>query len=279
MSRLAIATCRGDNVDIDSPVLLEALTRAGFDAQLCVWDDQSVDWESFDLTIIRSTWDYAPRRDEFLAWAQARSRLLNPFAVVEYSTDKHYLADLAAQGAPVVPSTFVEVGQLPKFPNGDFVVKPAVGAGSIDADRYRADEIDRATAHVADLHARGRCALIQPYVASVDSDGELALVFIDGQFSHAMRKGAMLNTPADDRDPLFRREQMSRTDASPDALSVATSLVSGRFADLLYARVDLVRGPEGWLLMELELVEPSLFLTFEPAAADTLAAAITRRLA
>jgi len=277
MSRIAIATCRGDNIDIDAPVLTAALDRAGLDSELLVWDDPSVDWNAYDLVVIRSTWDYAPQRDRFLAWAQGIARLHNPYDVIVSSTDKHYLADLAARDVPVVPSVFCEIGDTPLFPEGDFVVKPAIGAGSIDADRYRSDEHERALAHVTDLHARGRSVLVQPYVASVDDRGELALVFIDGVFSHAMRKGAMLNTPADERDFLFRREQMSRTEAPLDAIALASELVA-EVGQLLYTRVDLVMGERGWQLMEFEMVEPSLFLTFAPEAADALAAAISRRL-
>jgi len=275
---VAIATCRGENVDVDSPVLLAALERAGVPAALCVWDDESVDWESFDLVVLRSTWDYARQRERFLTWARQRANLLNPYDVVAYSSDKHYLADLQAKGIATVPSVFCEVGDTPVFPSGDFVVKPAVGAGSIDAERYRRGDVERATAHVARLHAAGRSVLIQPYVVTVDYFGEHAVIFIDGKYSHAMNKGAMLNTPADDRDALFRREQMSRDIDEPEALEVAERILAD-FGDLLYARVDFVAAPSGWLVMELELVEPSLFLTFEPTAADRLAAAIRRRLA
>jgi glutathione synthase/RimK-type ligase-like ATP-grasp enzyme len=275
--RVAIATCRGDNVDVDSPVLLAALERAGVDAELCIWDDVSVDWESYDLTVLRSTWDYARQRDRFLAWARQRTNLLNRYDIVEYSSDKHYLADLTAKGFNTVPSSFCEVGEIPQFPSGDFVVKPAVGAGSIDAERYRRGAFEAASAHVARLHEAGRSVLIQPYVATVDYFGEHAVIFIDGQYSHAMNKGAMLNTPADDRDALFRREQMQRDVDEPEALAIAEQLLAD-FGDLLYARVDFVAAPSGWQVMELELVEPSLFLTFEPSAADRLAEGIRRRV-
>ena len=98
MSRVAVATCAGENVDPDSPILLAALERHGLEAHLCVWDEPDVEWASFDLTVLRSTWDYAPRRGEFLAWARSVERLANPYEVVEYSSDKHYLLDLAARG-------------------------------------------------------------------------------------------------------------------------------------------------------------------------------------
>jgi glutathione synthase/RimK-type ligase-like ATP-grasp enzyme len=279
VSRLAIATCAGDDVDVDTPFLLDACRRGGLDATMAVWDDPAVEWDGFDLTVIRSTWDYAPRRDEFLAWARRTPRVLNPYDVIEYSTDKHYLADLASRGVRVAGSVFCDVGATPEFPMGDFVVKPCVGAGSIDADRYSDRDHDAARAHVARLHAHGRDVVIQPYLHSVDVEGERAMVFIDGVFSHAMTKGAMLNVTQLDRNALFRREQMSLATAEPDALAAAEAALAAIGAsELLYARVDLVRDEGEWTLMELELVEPSLFLSYYEPAADALVAAIARRL-
>ncbi|HSN02507.1 MAG TPA: hypothetical protein VLS91_03385 [Acidimicrobiales bacterium] len=286
--RVAVATCAGE-IDPDSDLLLAALGDLGVDARLCAWDDAGVDWNGFDLTVVRSTWDYASRRDEFLAWARGVARLANPYAFIEYSSDKHYLFDLANRGYAVVDSLVVAVGEEPVFPAGDFVVKPCVGAGSIDADRYRAEEIDRALAHVASLHARGRDVLIQPYVASVDEVGETALIFIGGEFSHAMNKAAMLNEPAPTRDRLYREERMSRSVAPVAARALAEEVLAEVEAELAtgpidavvgaltYGRVDVVETESGWTVMELELVEPSLFLRYDDAAAAKLAAAILRR--
>lgn len=280
MTRVAIATCAGDNVDPDAPLLLDALEREGLAGELCVWDDPRVDWNGFELTVVRSTWDYALRRDEFLDWARPITRLCNPYWALEYSTDKHYLDDLHRRGYHVVPSQFCDVGVRPVFPEGDFVIKPCVGAGSVDAERYRGDELDRARAHVARLHALGRDALIQPYVASVDDLGERALVFLDGSFSHAVTKGAMLNVPPTNRHARFRREQVVLASGEPDAVAFARAVLDDvRFDELLYARVDLVRLGGAWALMELELVEPSLFLSHHGAAATQLARAIGSRAA
>jgi glutathione synthase/RimK-type ligase-like ATP-grasp enzyme len=276
---VAIATCRVVDIDPDAPLLLAALAAQGVHGELAAWDDERVDWSSYDLVVIRSTWDYTARRDQFLAWAKALARLENPYPVLEYSSDKHYLADLIARGHRVVPSTFVDVGREAAFPDGDFVVKPCVGAGSMDAERYGAGEHEAALRHVALLHERGRDALVQPYVSSVDEQGERGLVFVDGQFGHAMTKNAMLNTPAPDRHHLFRHEQMSKVDVDPEALRLATDVLADLgFDHLLYARVDLVADDEGWLLMELELVEPSLYLSYDEGTARHLAAAIKRRV-
>jgi glutathione synthase/RimK-type ligase-like ATP-grasp enzyme len=277
--RVAVATCEGEDVDPDSPRLLQALDAHGMRGQLCVWDDPSVDWDAFDLTVVRSTWNYAARRNEFLDWARSIRHLMNPYEVIEYSTDKHYLADLASRGHRVVPSTFCDVGATPNFPDGPFVVKPCVGAGSMDVERYGAGQYQEATRHVRALHAAERDVLIQPYVASVEELGERALVFIGGLFSHAMTKGAMLNVTALDRHALYRREQMSLATGEPDAVAYATHLLGeSRFAGLLYGRVDLVRLDGEWALMELELAEPSLFLGFDERAGDRFAQAIRARI-
>jgi glutathione synthase/RimK-type ligase-like ATP-grasp enzyme len=258
---------------------MAALEAGGVEATLAVWDDSSVNWDEFALVVIRSTWDYATRRDEFLAWARSIHHLFNPYGVIEYTTDKHYLRDLEAHGLRIVPSHFCDVGAKPAFFDGDFVVKPCIGAGSMDASRYTEHDHDKAARHVADLHAKGRDALIQPYVEAVDVEGERALIFIDGAFSHAMTKGAMLNVSQLDRSKLFRLEQMSLAQPEPDAVRFAQAVLSAKgFSHLLYARVDLVRMDEGWAVMELELAEPSLFLTYDDQAANKLTQAIATRL-
>jgi glutathione synthase/RimK-type ligase-like ATP-grasp enzyme len=278
VSVVAIATCGVENLDPDSPVLLGALAGVGVAGELAVWDGD-VDWSRFDLVVVRSTWDYTSRREQFLEWARSLTRVENPYPVLEYSSDKHYLADLAARGHRVVDSRFVHRGAEPVFPDGDFVVKPSVGAGSMLAERYGPHQHDQARDHVTALHEGGRDALVQPYVSSVDSAGERGLVFVEGQFCHAMAKRAMLNTPAAERHQLFRREQMSKVDVDDDAVGVARHVLEDLgFEHLLYARVDLVRDDEGWLLMELELVEPSLYLSYDDETARRFAAAIKSRL-
>ncbi len=197
------------------------------------------------------------------------SRLENPYSVIEYSSDKIYLADVEARGLPIIPSHFVAVGETPEFFVGDFVVKPRVGAGSNDALRFREGEEEAATRHIEALHEKGRDVLIQPYIHSVDTIGERALIFIDGEYSHAIAKGAMLNVPPDERDFAYRRKQVGALTAEDDAISTASRVLSTMgFDSLLYARVDLVATIRGWLVMELELVEPSLFLPFSEVAAS-----------
>ncbi|MFI5035054.1 MAG: RimK family alpha-L-glutamate ligase [Acidimicrobiales bacterium] len=277
MRRVALATCAPGGLDPDEPALLAALGAEGIAARAVPWDAR--DPFDDDLVIVRSTWDYSARLGEFLEWAASVPRLANPYPVLAYSADKAYLGDLADRGHPVVATTFVPVGQSPTFPEGDVVVKPRVGAGSRGAARYGARERPAAIAHVARLHAAGRDALVQPYVTSVDEVGERALVFIDGAFSHAMTKAAMLNVDEAQRTFSYRLGRVSLARAEPDALALARAVLADQPADLLYARVDVVRDARGWVVMELELVEPSLFLAGAAGAAAALARAVARRVA
>jgi glutathione synthase/RimK-type ligase-like ATP-grasp enzyme len=277
---VAIVTCSIKDLDPDQPLLLDALSRVGVHSAAVAWDDAEVNWSSFDLVVLRSPWDYAPRRDEFLTWARGVDNLVNPFEVIERNTDKHYLTELARGGVAVIETQFVDVGQAPTWPTGDFVVKPAVGAGSFDAERYSGSTHDEAFAHVQRLHAAGRDVMVQPYVASIDEHGETAVIFIDGQFAHAMNKGAMLNVTENDRSALFRREQMRPIEIDEAVLGAASTALRALEAhELLYARVDLVQIDDVWTVMEVELTEPSLFLEFRPKFADVLATAIYQRIA
>ena len=275
---VAVATSLDTDLDPDSPTLFRALGDAGVSAQLCRWDDESVRWNDFDLTVIRSTWNYPSRRTEFLEWASTIERLENPFDAVSYSSDKHYLADLEAKGLRIIPSHFCDVGETPEFFAGDFVVKPCVGAGSNDVTRYHENEHDRARLHVKALHDAGRDALIQPYIHSVDTLGERALIFINGHYEHAMAKAAMLNVSAVERTFSWRQTRMTLVDGEDDAVAFGEKVLATKgFSTLLYARVDLVAMLGGWAVMELELVEPSLFLLHHEPAAHALAAAIAAR--
>jgi len=256
--------------DDEAPLLSEALRRRGVEAASAVWDDPAVDWAGFDLVVVRSTWDYPDRRERFLAWAESLPHVLNPPPVLRWNTDKRYLEQL---GPAVVPSTFLEPGASFRAPDFAFVVKPSVGVGSIGAARYDAGDA-RAERHVAQLHAAGKTVLVQPYLDAVDREGELAVVFVGGRFSHAVRKEALLAAGSGPATGLYLEETMSAAEASPRELAVAEeALAAVPFPreDLLYARVDLLPGP---LVLEVELTEPSLFIGYADGAAERFAEAI-----
>ena len=285
LPRIALATCRELPTGVeDGPVLLAACAAAGLDAEWRVWDDAAVDWSSYDLVVIRSTWDYVPRRDDFAAWAASVPRLANPAEVVAWNTDKTYLRELAAAGLPVVPTAWLGPDadvEWPAWP--DLVVKPTVSAGSKDTARYGAGEHDRARDHAARLLDAGRAVMVQPYLSRVDTEGEATLVYVGGEFSHSVRKAAILRAGDDaETDALFRPEEITERKATAVEQELALralDLVPGGAAGLLYARVDLLPGPDGEpVVIEVELAEPSLFLTEAPGSADRFAAAIRAAL-
>jgi hypothetical protein len=277
-----VTTAPARGQDEDEPLVLPALSALGVEVELVDWDDPAIDWARFDRVVIRSTWDYPERLAEFTAWLDrvaAVTELRNPAPVVRWSLDKHYLSELAGAGVPTVATRFVEPGEPPAFPAGSFVVKPAVGAGSRDASSYTPADLEVAREHVARLHARGVTALVQPLLASVAADGEWPLVFLDGEFSHAANKRVALPR-AGVVEGLFAAE--TNTAHEPDAgqLSVARAamaVVADRFGQTTYARVDLVRDDEKRpCVLEVELVEPSLFLYQAPAAAERFAEILVR---
>jgi glutathione synthase/RimK-type ligase-like ATP-grasp enzyme len=278
---VAFVTCT-ELLDLepDDALAVPALTRFGVSVLAAAWDDPAVDWDSFDLAVLRSTWNYPPVRDAFVAWAGSVPRLANPAGLVAWNTDKRYLATLARSGVPVVPTTWIGPSDRFEPPAGDFVVKPAVGAGSVDAGRYQPSSVDSAVAHVARLQAGGRLVMVQPYLPAVDSCGETAMLYLGGTFSHAIRKGPLLVGPSAAVEGLYVREKITtRTPSAAERAVADAALAAVPPGDLLYARVDLIPGPSGEpLVVELELTEPSLFLEYGPGAAERFAAAIAARL-
>ena len=285
--RVALATCAEvADLDPDDRLVIGPLAALGVRAEPVVWDADDADWAAFDLVVLRSTWDYPRRRQQFVAWARAVPALANPADVVEWNTDKRYLAELAAAGLPVVPTTWLAPGEDWTPPeSGEYVIKPSVGAGSLETERFRVDDIDqrrRAGMHIARLHAAGRDVMIQPYLSAVDTEGETALLFLGGTYSHAVRKGPMLTEEDQGAHGLFRPEEITPRESSGLERTVAERVlaaVPGGAGRLLYARVDLIPGSDGApVLLELELTEPSLFLAHADGAAKRFADAIMASL-
>ena len=302
--RIALVTARDAlALDPDMPPLASALRAAGADIATPCWDDPAVDWGGFDAAVLRSTWDYVERIEEFLAWCERcarHTRLLNPPPVVRWNTDKHYLSHLHRAGVPVVPTRFVEPGQwapreLDAFLAGDstachvgaaggfdeFVVKPAIGAGSRDAARYGRGDAGRALEHVERLLQAGRSVLLQPYLDRVDEQGETAVLYFGGEFSHAARKGPLLRAGAGLVEGLFAPEDIRPREAEAAERAVATAAYAAiPFDPPVYARIDLIRDATGApVVLELELTEPSLFLDHRAGAAGRFARALVERMA
>ena len=286
---VAIATCAEHReLDDEGRMLLDALHELGIQAHPVVWGEEPAGgWEHPDLVVVRSTWDYTFELPGFLAWARAvgAPRLHNPPDVIAWNADKRYLADLARTGISTIATEHLAPGASFTPPAGRFVVKPAVAGGARGAQVFDDDRHEQARAHVAKLHAAGHHALVQPYLDAVDGDeGEIALVFIEGELSHAMHKGPLLALDLPAVEVGFRAEQMSVVPGPADdvvALGRRTlATVHERFGGpLLYARVDVLRDAAGEpAVLELELIEPSLFLDFAPGSAMALARAILVRV-
>lgn len=283
-SRVALVTCSAlPDLDPDDRLVIAPLAELGVEAIPAIWD-ASIDWAGFDLVVLRDPWDYVARRDEFVAWAHSVPRLLNPASVVEWNTHNGYLRELAAAGVPVVPTRWIEPGDPFGLPDGAFVVKPAISAGSKDTGLYRGADAGLAVAHVDRLLAAGRTVMVQPYLAAVEGVGETALLYFASphgglSLSHAARKGPMLTGPDRGVDGLYLEEQISARQPSEAELAVGALAIAAAPAGLLYARVDLITGPDGApVLIELELTEPSLFLGTADDAAARFARAIASRL-
>ena len=270
------------DLDPDDGLAVAALARRGLTAMPAVWNDPDVDWARAGICIIRSTWDYHLDHRRFLSWAEAVSavtQLWNPLDVVRWNSHKAYLRDLAERGAPVVPTVWLPAGApadlltlLRERGWRRAVVKPAVGLATrgvmlVDLD---SDPIASAQRHVEELLAE-HDVMVQPYIASVRRYGERALVFIDGVYSHAVQKTAF--------QPLAAAGEAGETaiTAEEDEIAVAARVCAMAPQRVLYARVDLVRDDEGRpTVIEFELVEPSLFLSLHPPAAERFASALAR---
>ncbi|BCY06740.1 RimK family alpha-L-glutamate ligase [Actinoplanes sp. L3-i22] len=288
-ARVALVTCAAfpDLWEDDHP-LRDGLRERGVVVDVVRWDDTDADWSVYDLTVIRSPWDYVARHDQFVAWARGVPRLANPADIIAWNTDKRYLGELAAAGVPVIPTGFVAPGETWDPPaTGEWVVKPTVSAGSQDTARYLLPAQQAAArAHVTRLTGAGRTAMIQPYLSAVDTLGETALLFLpdaagDLTFSHAVRKGPMLTEHGEHEINPGSEDITPRTpsEAELEVARRALAAVPDGAKRLLYARIDVIQGPAGTpLMLEFELTEPSLFLSESPDAAARLTSAVLARL-
>jgi glutathione synthase/RimK-type ligase-like ATP-grasp enzyme len=279
---VALVDCRHlDHDDGDRGPLLEALGARGLRAGWWAWDDPAIDWSTARLVVIRMTWDYTDRVTEFLDWvdqAEAGSTVvLNPPRVVRWNAHKSYLLDLAAAGVPTVPTEVVREGGWGGVDAvaGDrgwteVVVKPTVGVGANGAFRAPVGSL------AATVPPPDHDVLVQPFMASIGTEGETSAILFEGDLSHAVRKVPQVGDYRVQLQYGGRERAVDPTDAQ---LAVAQAALDVVGEPLLYARVDLVDGPDGApLVMELEVIEPSLFLGFATGAAERFAAAIEARL-
>jgi hypothetical protein len=282
VTSIAFATCSAHPGGIDDDQLAAELVGAEFR----VWDDESVDWEAYDLVVVRSVWDYTTKLDTFLAWADAvgRERLRNTPELIRFNSDKRYLTQL---DAPTVPTTLLEPGDpLPGY-NTEIVIKPTISAGARDTGRFVPAAAQDAAALVARIHGTGRAALMQPYLPGVDIDGERAVVFFGGEISHVLHKRPVLRDPGvaplatGAHSPaaiMLEPDLVVPGAASAEQLQLAHRVhaeIAARFGEPLFARVDMVPGPDGApVVIEIEAIEPMLYLNLIPRAPERFAAAV-----
>lgn len=256
----------------DAALLDPALRAEGIEPVWAVWDDPAVDWAAFDLVVVRSAWDYAERWEEFLGWAEGVPRIENPVPVLRFGIDKkRYLTILHGRGVPIVPTQFAQTGSEVSFepPPHAFVVKPSISAGGRRSARFEA--FDAAACDlVTEIVGDGDTAMVQPLI---EDAAESSLVFLDGRYSHALSRSADLPHGRPEA-VLYLAERLGAYEAPAEERRIAEAALAVAPSPTLYARVDLLGGQ----VLELEVVEPSLYLSFEPSAAHSLVAAIGSRL-
>ena len=286
MPRVALATCAAlPDLDVEDAPLVPALRQAGINGVPLVWNDSRVDWASYDLVVVRTTWDYPNKIAAFLAWTDrvaAMRPLWNPAAMLRWNTDKHYLRELARRGVPIVPTRWLARGSthdlgaiLAEERWGEAVLKPVVSAGArrtrmvgpgtlADGQRFLAEQLTQ------------RAMMVQPYVPEVSTVGELSLLYFNGRFSHAVRK---IPAAGDFRVQTEHGGRVVSVAPSATELAAGQRVLDALGSETLYARVDLLPTDDGALrLLELEVTEPSMFLRWDDAAPGRFAAAIRERL-
>jgi glutathione synthase/RimK-type ligase-like ATP-grasp enzyme len=274
--RIALVTCerpieRDDDLDYLGP----ALRRRGAEVETPGWSDTSVDWASFDVAMISSTWDYFERQREFRGWLRSTDRattLINPLGLVEWNLDKRYLLELEAAGVPTIPTVWVEpggereaAGEIAELGWEQVVIKPVIDLGARNLVRVPADLVEQM------LGRYDVATMAQPYLPSVAVEGEISLVHLGGELSHSLRK-----LPA--RGDFRVQPQYGGTHEAEEFGRVVREICEGAIAVApaapVYARVDVVGTDRGPAVIELELIEPALYLDTEPRGAERLADAL-----
>ncbi|WP_457252987.1 ATP-grasp domain-containing protein [Pedococcus sp. P5_B7] len=278
MSRIALCTWSDPSyVDPEPPAIADELRLLGHDADVVVWHDRGVDWGSFDLVVIRSTWDYFDRLDDYLQWADhvdSVSRIINSPSVIRWNSHKGYLLELSEAGIPVLPTLALARGAADPVDRmvatgwDEVVIKPAVDGGARGALKAPAGSAE-AGAHLLALVAAGD-TIVQPYAAGVEA-GEVSLFFFGGELSHAVRK---VPKPGDYRVQALHGGSEEVHTPTEAELDVAQRAMGHAPDALVYARVDLIDVDGQPTLMELELIEPDLFLRMAPGSVTRFAATV-----
>ena len=268
-------------IEDDDRPLAAALARRGAVVLSASWDDPEFAWDKLDLALIRSTWDYHLRIDEFRAWlehAEEQTRVVNPPGTLRWNLNKRYLTELRDKAVHVVPTAFVSIGEAASLEKicdehgwRTVVLKPAISADSWETIRIEPDRYPEGQAYL-ERHRAAREIMIQPFVKDVEQGGEHSLMFFGGVYSHAVRKNSAFQGGRH-VGPEGRPE-----DPGKDAVQMAgVVLAAAGVPEIPYARVDIARDDEGTpMLLELELFEPTLFFLERPGSEEQLADILLR---
>ncbi len=279
MPKIALLTSRSLPVpDNEMPLIEQAFAARGFDSTVMAWDDPALPRCGADAALIRSTWDYTHRLDDFLdTLTHLPMPVLNAPEVVRQNAHKVYLVDLATAGVPTVPTWLIRRGSgvaLPDAGAPEVIVKPAVSAGARGVGRF-VNESEDAAEHLRQL-STGVDVLVQPFLPDV-ADGERSLLFFGGTYSHAVVKRPANGDFRVQEQYGGESHSIIAADSDRDIAAQALKTLDPD-NNLAYARVDLVGGADRPMVMEVELIEPSLFLWLAPGSPDRLVSAVAERI-
>lgn len=262
----------------DDQELLHALHRLGMATEVAVWDDPAVDWAAAPVTVVRSVFDYHLRHAEFISWVdqvEPVTSLYNPPDIIRWNSHKSYLLQLAQDGFPIIPTESVDQGSVVDLRAvltarswTVAVVKPAVSASAHGTMQVTADNLDEAQAHLDGLAHQGD-ALIQPYLYDFETTGETSVIWLGGERTHCVRRPSGMHTS------LEVAHIGAPLEPTAGELKLARAAYEWISPTPLYARIDLLHTRDyGLLVLELELVEPALYLRHSTTVADRFAAAV-----
>lgn len=286
MRRIAFLTLaeRGDFV-VDDELAVEPLARRGVAVETVPWNEAGADWKRYELAVIRSTWDYQHHAEQFLATLAAIervSRLCNSLATVRWNMQKTYLRELAARGVPTVPTIWRDRlaprGLLPLFDEAgadEVVIKPVMGGNAQGAWRLDRERARRLSEQIESYFA-ARPLMMQPFEQAIPVEGEYSLIYFGGRLSHAVRK---VPKAGDFRVQEEHGADILALEPEPALRAAGEAAMAAIGETLLYGRADLVRYEHGFRVMELELVEPALYLRMDAGAPERFATAIAALLA
>jgi len=280
---IALVTCNDlPGWEVDDKPLIESLKNLGATVHLPIWNS-GIDWNQFDISVIRTTWDYHSQKEEFVQWCQSVPRLFNNANIVEWNTHKSYLHELELCGVAIAKTAWINANEqvdlenlLHQFETDKGFIKPQVGACASDTFRFTLKNIEEAQEFLnAQLH---QDMMVQPYIESVETTGELSAIFIDGKFTHGVQKIPVKGDYRVQDD--FGASDVPYNFSQSEIADMCITLEKvPEYASLLYARFDYLRSDDGTLLLnELELVEPSLFFRHCKETANEFANAIVKRV-